>query len=79
MKKRSCSICNGPIDDDVDALIESFTKHVDFDFSHVVENALKMARFNLTIDQRDRQLARCRYCKIDFSFRKSPMKKSRAH
>ena len=44
---------------DIDSLIESFTKHVDFSFGHVVENALKMARFHLTVDQRDRYFERC--------------------
>ena len=69
-------------DIDVDALIESFTKHVDFDFSHVVENALKMARFNLTIDQRDRYFERClcalsgtRYGKKVSNFNELPEKK----
>ena len=64
---------------DIDELIKSFTKHVDFDFSHVVENALKMARFNLTIDQRDRYFERClcalsgtRYGKKVSSFNELP-------
>ena len=44
---------------DIDELIKSFTEHVDFSFGHVVENALKMARFNLSLHQRDRYFERC--------------------